>query len=159
VVASAAAFGADVVINDRVDVARLGGAAGAHVGQEDVPARTARNLLGPQALIGLSTHSRAQIDTAVLEPVSYIAIGPVFGTDTKATGYEPVGLELVRAAAANLRGLPVVAIGGITLATAPAVIAAGASAVAVITDLLSTGDPSARVRAYLDATARLSGHV
>jgi thiamine-phosphate pyrophosphorylase len=53
----------------------------------------------------------------------------------------------------------VVAIGGITLATAPAVIAAGASAVAVITDLLSTGDPSARVRAYLDATARLSGHV
>jgi thiamine-phosphate pyrophosphorylase len=93
------------------------------------------------------------VEAASIEPVSYIAIGPVFGTRTKATGYEPIGLALVSEAARVSRGHPVVAIGGITLETAPAVIAAGASSVAVISDLLATGDPAARVRAFLGALA------
>jgi thiamine-phosphate pyrophosphorylase len=80
-----------------------------------------------------------------------VAVGPVFGTATKTTGYEPVGLALVREAArlAVPRDLPVVGIGGITLDTADAVIGAGARAVAVIADLLTDGDPERRVRAYL----------
>ena len=85
------------------------------------------------------------------EPVDYVAIGPVFGTRTKATGYEAIGFAMVSAAVACAAGRPIVAIGGITLETAPAVIAAGAGAVAVISDLLAGGDPSARVAAYLQA--------
>jgi thiamine-phosphate pyrophosphorylase len=87
-----------------------------------------------------------------VEPVSYIAIGPVFGTGTKDTGYAPVGLALVREAAdtAHAAGIPLVAIGGITLATAAEVIDAGADAVAVISDLLSSGDPREMARAYLE---------
>jgi len=146
--------GAISVINDRADVARLAGADGVHVGQEDLSAAAARALLGSDALVGLSTHTAAQVDAALEEPITYLAVGPIFGTSTKATGYEPVGLDLVRHAAQRARCGPearaVVAIGGITLETAPEVVAAGADAVAVITDLLVAGDPARRVRAYLE---------
>jgi thiamine-phosphate pyrophosphorylase len=84
----------------------------------------------------------------VQEPVTYIAVGPIFGTRTKQTGYEPVGLDLVRAARRAAPARPIVAIGGITLDTAPAVLAAGATAVAVINDLIAHGDPAARVASY-----------
>ena len=91
----------------------------------------------------------AQIDAAGHEPVTYVAVGPVFGTRTKDTGYEAVGPALVTAAAARSGGRPVVAIGGVTLETAPRAIEAGASCVAVISDLLAGGDPAARVREYV----------
>ena len=142
-------YGATVVVNDRVDFVRLSGAAGVHVGQDDLSLSGARRLLGPDAIVGYSTHTVDQIDHAVLQPVSYIAVGPVFGTLTKDTGYEAVGLGRVSEAVARAHGRPVVAIGGITLERAPSVIAAGASAVAVIGDLLATGDPRTSVRAYL----------
>ena len=142
-------YDADVVINDRVDLARLSGAAGVHVGQDDLPPREARQLLGADAIVGFSTHSTAQFAAAVREPVSYVAVGPVFGTHTKETGYRPVGIELVRSAAQQSGGVPVVAIGGITLETATSVLTSGATSVAVISDLLTGGDPSARVRAYV----------
>jgi thiamine-phosphate pyrophosphorylase len=141
-------YGARIIVNDRVDVALLAGAAGAHVGQEDLRPAAARRVLGPNAVIGYSTHTAAQIEAAIDEPVTYIAIGPVFGTATKDTGYEPVGLERVKQAASIASGWPVVAIGGITLETAPHVIAAGASSVAVIGDLLTNGDPAGRVAAF-----------
>ena len=144
-------FGATVIVNDRVDLARLSGAAGAHVGQDDLPPAAARDLLGPAAIIGYSTHSLEQIDAAVCEPVSYIAVGPVFGTRSKDTGYDAVGLDMVRQAARRAGQVPVVAIGGITLDTAASVLDAGAASVAVISDLLATGDPHARVTAYLRA--------
>jgi len=147
-VRAAAAHGAQVIVNDRADLALFAGAAGAHVGQEDLPPAAVRRLLGPEAVIGFSTHTVPQIEAAVREPVTYIAIGPVFGTVTKDTGYEAVGLERVREAVHIAAGLPVVAIGGITLETASQVIAAGASSVAVIGDLLSGGDPAARVAAF-----------
>jgi thiamine-phosphate pyrophosphorylase len=100
----------------------------------------------------LSTHTPEQWDAAVREPVSYIAIGPAFGTGTKDTGYTAVGLEIVSSAsaAAAKRGLPTVAIGGITLGNAKSVIDAGASSVAVISDLLSI-DPEKRCREFLRA--------
>jgi len=150
--------GAVVVVNDRADVARLSRADGVHLGQDDLPVAAARAIVGIEAMIGISTHTERQLDAAIGQPLTYVAVGPVFGTSTKATGYEPVGLDRVRYAASRLRGghaarlsaLPgLVAIGGITIDSAAAVIEAGATAVAVITDLLVTGDPEARVRAYL----------
>jgi thiamine-phosphate pyrophosphorylase len=158
----AAAADAVLIVNDRADVARLSGAAGVHVGQDDLPPAAVRTIVGADAMVGFSTHTPAQIDAAVHEPVTYIAIGPVFGTATKDTGYAAVGFERVGYAAAALaraamltdgppRGL--VAIGGITIDRAADVIRAGAGAVAVISDLLSTGDPRARVREYLDRLA------
>ena len=146
-------YDAAVIVNDRVDLARLSGAAGVHVGQDDLPASAARAMLGADAIVGYSTHTIEQVEHAATMPVSYIAVGPVFGTRTKDTGYEAVGLDLVRAAATRCRGVPVVAIGGITLDTAPSVIAAGASCVAVISDLVG-GDPAARVRQYVDRLGR-----
>lgn len=145
----AARAGAGFIVNDRADVAVMAGAGGVHVGQDDIPPAAVRRLAPSPFVIGLSTHSAAQIASAARESVDYLAIGPVFGTRTKDTGYEAVGLGLVQAASRNAAGLPVVAIGGITLDNALSVIDAGASSVAVISDLLATGDPQARVREYL----------
>ncbi|MBI4264887.1 MAG: thiamine phosphate synthase [Acidobacteria bacterium] len=154
VVRAAAPYGAIVIVNDRVDLALMSGAAGAHVGQDDLAPSAARRLLGAGAVLGYSTHTRAQVDAALAEPVTYIAVGPVYGTRTKATGYEAVGLDLVADAAVRSGGRPIVAIGGITVDTAPAVLAAGASSVAVIGDLLAGGDPAARVATYCRLRAR-----
>jgi thiamine-phosphate pyrophosphorylase len=150
VVGAAAKYDAVVLVNDRVDLARMSGAAGVHVGQDDVPAAAARAQLGETAIVGTSTHTLDQIDRAAREPVTYIAVGPVFGTATKDTGYQPIGLEMVSAAAKRAAGIPVVAIGGITLDTATAPIEAGAWSVAVISDLLTGGDPTRRVAQFLD---------
>jgi thiamine-phosphate pyrophosphorylase len=157
IVARAAAAGVTVIINDRADVARLSGAGGVHVGQDDLAPSDVRSIVGPAAVVGLSTHTPEQLAEALTEPVDYVAIGPVFTTSSKATGYDAVGLELVRQAAdaAAARQLPLVAIGGINLDRGPAVIAAGAASIAVITDLLATNDPTARVRAYLDRLSRI----
>jgi len=162
VVALARAFDASVLVNDRADIAALAGAAGVHVGQEDLGPQAVRRAFPALGLVGLSTHTAAQIDEAVGQPVDYIAVGPVFPTGTKNTGYAPVGLGLVRrareavgaAAAGGGQPRPVVAIGGITLERAPAIIDAGADSVAVISDLLAGGDPAGRVRAYLAALTR-----
>jgi thiamine-phosphate pyrophosphorylase len=142
---------ATVIVNDRADVALFAGAAGVHVGQDDLTPADVRTTLGPEAIVGLSTHTIPQVEAALALPVSYIAIGPIFGTATKATGYEAVGLALVREAAARARErrIPVVAIGGITLDNAVSVLEAGADSVAVISDLLSTSDPAGRSRAFL----------
>jgi thiamine-phosphate pyrophosphorylase len=151
IVERAHARGAIVVVNDRADIARLTGADGVHVGQTDLAPADVRTIVGATALVGLSTHSVAQVEAARREPVSYVAIGPVFASDTKATGYEALGIDRVREVAerAHESGLPVVAIGGVTLDRAPEVLRAGADAVAVIGDLLTGGDPVSRVRNYV----------
>lgn len=144
--------GATLIVNDRADIALMSGAQGVHVGQDDMPPAAVRACLGGRPLqVGLSTHTHEQIKAAAGEPIDYLAIGPVFGTGTKDTGYDAVGLDMVRAAAEKSAGRPVVAIGGITLATAPSVIEAGADSVAVISDLLSAGDPATRVAEYVAA--------
>ena len=151
IVEMARAYGAIVIVNDRADIARLAGAGGVHVGQDDLAPTDVRAVVGDAAMVGLSTHTAAQLESAVRQPVTYVAIGPVFGTTSKATGYDAIGLDAVHAAAARARtaGLPLVAIGGVTLERAAAVIEAGAASVAVIGDLLATGDPRNRTREYL----------
>ena len=152
--------GALVVVNDRVDIGRIAGADGVLVGQDDLAPAAVRTLIGPAAIVGLSTHTEPQIDAALSQPVTYVAVGPIFGTSTKATGYTAVGLDRVRYAAGATRAgraggagtassYGLVAIGGITLDRAAEVIEAGATAVAVITDLIASGDPEGRVRVYL----------
>lgn len=145
-VAQARPVGATLIINDRADVARLSGADGVHVGQGDLSPADVRLVAGPEAVVGLSTHTDAQVREAVGQPVSYVAVGPVFGTRTKNTGYDAVGLDLVRAAAAmaHAAGLPLVAIGGITHQNASSLFDAGADSVAVIGDLM--GESLAELR-------------
>jgi thiamine-phosphate pyrophosphorylase len=147
-VESARPFGAAVIVNDRADIARMARASGVHVGQDDLSPEAVREIFG-DGVIGCSTHDPRQADEALHSVADYVAVGPVFETVTKATGYSARGVDLVRHAAG--RGKPVVAIGGITLERAPEVIGAGASSVAVITDLLASGDPEARVRDYIRA--------
>jgi thiamine-phosphate pyrophosphorylase len=147
VAVSANAFGAQLVINDRADIAALCGAGGVHVGQDDLPVEDVRRIVGPDVIVGLSTHTFEQFEAGLRTSADYLAVGPIFGTSTKDTGYSARGLDLLRRAAG--RGRPIVAIGGITLATAAGVIEAGAASVAVITDLLTDGDPEARTRQYL----------
>lgn len=143
---------ATLIVNDRADIALLAKASGVHVGQEDLSPEDVRKVVGDDSVVGVSTHSEAQIDAALGRPISYLAVGPVFWTHTKDTGYERVGLPLVREAARRTMasGTPVVAIGGITIDSARRVIDVGAAAVAVITDLVA-GNPEARVRQYLSA--------
>lgn len=165
VVARAHAAGARVVVNDRPDIARLSGADGVHVGQDDLSVDEVRRIMGDTAIVGLSTHDDRQIEAAMRSRATYVAVGPIYGTSTKETGYDARGLDLVRRALRQISGqalrqrsgraagqarIPIVAIGGITLARAPEVIAAGATSVAVISDLL-VGDPAERVRAFLAA--------
>ena len=152
VLADANSAGATLIINDRADITALSAAHGLHVGQTDLSPRDARSVIGAEPILGLSTHTREQWEAAVREPISYMAIGPAFGTGTKDTGYQAIGLGIVTqaAAAADAQGLPTVAIGGITIDNAISVIEAGASSVAVISDLLK-GDPEARCREFLRA--------
>lgn len=162
VVARAHAAGARVIVNDRPDIARLSGADGVHVGQDDLPVDAVRQILGPDAIVGLSTHDDSQIEAASRTSASYIAVGPVYATATKETGYSARGLELVRHAASVLGAAagpvrPLVAIGGITLERAPAVLAAGAASVAIISDLLR-GDPEHAVRAFCERLASIAPH-
>jgi thiamine-phosphate pyrophosphorylase len=145
------ACGALVIVNDRADIARLAGAGGVHVGQDDLTPAHVRAVVGADTIVGLSTHTPEQVDAAMRAAIDYLAIGPLYSTFTKATGYDAVGLDGLRQAsrAASAAGLPLVAIGGITLERAPELIEHGAAAVAVIGDLLATGDPRARVREYV----------
>lgn len=153
--ADARRVGATLILNDRPDLARMAGTAGVHVGQTDLPPAAGRKIVGPDAIVGLSTHSAAELDAAMREPVDYVAVGAVFPTSMKGPAHPTVGLELVRHAASlgAAHAKPVVAIGGITLETATTVIEAGAASVAVITDLL-VGDPVERARQYLSVLSR-----
>ena len=144
--------GAVFIVNDRVDVARLSGAAGVHLGQDDLRPDGARVLLPAPALVGWSTHNDAQVREALTLPIDYLAIGPVFDTSSKLRPDPVVGLDGVRRAAALAGGRPVVAIGGITIETAAAVLAAGASSIALIGDV-THADAGARARAFLAAVS------
>lgn len=139
--------GSQVIVNDRLDIAIMARAAGVHLGQTDLPAAAARQIMGPGPVVGLSTHNLAQAVEAESLPVDYIAVGPIFQTSTKENPDPAVGIdELERICRAV--GKPVVAIGGITRETARSVIAAGAASIAVIRDLLESPDVADRTREY-----------
>ena len=126
--------GALLIVNDRADFALLLDA-GLHVGQDDLPPRDARKLLGPEPVIGFSSHNVAQLCAAGGEPVEYVALGPVFPTASKQNPDPTIGVEEIRRCR-SLVDKPLVAIGGITLANAADVLRAGADSVAVIAGLL-----------------------
>jgi len=126
--------GALLIINDRVDVALTTGADGVHLGQDDIDVEEAREILGDQKIIGISTHTLEQYRAALETSADYIAVGPVYPTTTKANPDEVIGLDMVRAAR-ELADRPLVAIGGITHERAQEVLAAGADCIAVISAL------------------------
>lgn len=143
------AAGAALIVNDRVDVAHLVGAAGVHLGQDDLPPAAARELLGGDRIIGFSTHNVAQARAAATEGVAdYIGFGPVFATTSKENPDPVVGLDGLRAVRRLVR-LPIVAIGGIGVDAVPDVLAAGADAVAMIGAIARAADVEANLRSLL----------
>jgi thiamine-phosphate pyrophosphorylase len=140
--------GARFVVNDRADFAMLL-EAGLHVGQDDLAPREARMLLGPNALLGFSSHNAEQIRAAAGEPVDYVAFGPVFATASKRQADPVAGVETLRRCRA-LCAKPLVAIGGITRGSALEVLAAGADSVAVIADLLPASATAGSLRERME---------
>jgi thiamine-phosphate pyrophosphorylase len=141
--------GLTFIVNDRPDVAFLAGANGVHVGQDDLDVEQARRVLGGDKLVGISTHNLGQFERAAKTSADYIAAGPVFGTSSKVNPDPVVGLDFLRRVRA-LTDKPIVAIGGITLDRAAAVIESGADAVAVISGILNAPDPGERAKQYLN---------
>ncbi len=145
-------LGVPLLINDRLDVALACGADGVHVGQRDMPCAMVRKLLGPSALIGLSVETEAQVLAAGSEDVDYLGVSPVFGTPTKTDTATPWGLAGVQKVR-SLSRFPLVAIGGIDVTNAPAVLAAGADGLAVVSAICGQADPgaaAAALRAVVD---------
>ena len=140
---------ASVIVNDRVDVARITGAAGVHLGQSDIGVVEARRILGPDRIIGFSTHNLDQALAASKLPADYIAVGPIFPTSTKLDAEPVVGLEKLATICKAVQK-PVVAIGGIRLENAAEVLAAGPHSIAVVSDLLAAADIRARVREWIN---------
>jgi thiamine-phosphate pyrophosphorylase len=136
-----------LIINDRVDIAILAEAHGVHLGQEDLPLEAARRIAGPDMIIGISTHRIEQARAAENGGANYIGFGPMYSGGLKniATGQ---GLDQLRAIRTAVK-IPIVAIGGITETHVPEVLAAGADAVAIITDVVKAPDITAKVRSIL----------
>ncbi len=135
-----------LIMNDRADLCLAAEFDGVHVGQDDLSPESVRKIIGPERLLGVSTHNPEQLREADLTEADYLAIGPVFATTSKQRPDPVVGFEGVRRARA-LTKKPLVAIGGITRATAACVIEAGADSVAVISDLV--GDPRKSAEEFL----------
>jgi thiamine-phosphate pyrophosphorylase len=138
---------AHVLVNDRVDVALLAGAVGVHLGQTDLAPVLARQILGPDRFIGLSTHNLEQALEADKLPVDYIGVGPVFWTSSKENPDPVLGLERLAEICRAVRK-PVVAIGGITIDQARQVRTAGAHSLAVIRDLVGSDNITERARLW-----------
>jgi thiamine-phosphate pyrophosphorylase len=149
--------GVEIIVNDRVDVALISGAGGVHLGQDDVPPVEARRILGLDRMIGFSTHNLQQAKRAEKLPVDYVAVGPIFLTATKEKPDAVVGLENLSAICQAIRK-PVVAIGGIKLENAEDVLKAGATSVAVISDVLSAPDVASRVQSWIERLNAFQAH-
>jgi thiamine-phosphate pyrophosphorylase len=145
--------GVRFLVNDRADLAVMAGAAGVHVGQEDLPVEDARKVCPAPLWVGISTHDLDQFRRAALTSADYIAVGPIFPTVTKRNPDPVVGLDLIRRVR-KLTAKHIVAIGGITLDRAAEVYATGADSLAVIRDLIAANDPAARASDYLAVAAK-----
>ncbi len=137
--------GVPFLVNDRPDLALEAGAAGVHVGQDDVTPATARRILGPEAIVGLSTHAAAELQAAEAQPVDYVSVGPVEPTPTK-PGRPGTGLGYLEVAAAT-SARPWFVTGGVTPETVPAMVAAGARRFVVVRWVVEAGDPEGAARA------------
>lgn len=145
--------GAALIVNDNPYLARELQADGVHVGQGDMHPVIVRDIVGPEMIIGLSTHTHQQVLDARKEPVDYIGVGPVYPTASKQSEWPAVGPDLVQWVKSMI-SLPVVAIGGITLERVPDVVAAGADNVAVIREIMSAPDIAGRTREMREAIER-----
>ena len=141
--------GAMLIVNDRADIAKLAGADGVHVGQEDLPLAAARQIVGTGKIVGVSTHTVEQALAAEKAGADYIGFGAIYTGGLKNVK-NAQGLERLRAVRAAV-GIPIVAIGGITEASMPEVLRAGADAVAIITDVVRAPDLKAKVQSILAA--------
>ena len=150
--------GARVLINDRVDIALMTTSDGVHLGQDDLPVADARRMLGPAAIIGVSTHTIEQVQIAAAMPeIDYLAFGPIFPTPTKADPDPVVGLDQLRAARLISDSLPIAAIGGISLKTLTEALHMGADSVAIISELYRLGpDIAATFKRLTDIAERAS---
>ena len=142
------AYGARLLINDRIDVALAVGADGVHLTTVSLPAHVARQLLGPERLIGISTHNLAEARAAAEGGADFVVFGPVFFTLSKAPYGQPVGLDSLRAVRAAVK-IPILAIGGVKKANLDQVLAAGAEGIAVISAIISADDPAAATQDLL----------
>jgi thiamine-phosphate pyrophosphorylase len=149
--------GVRIIINDRVDVAKALEADGVHLGQTDMPVKAARQILGPNAIIGYSTHNLSQVNSCLSLPISYLAFGPVFTTKSKARPDPVAGLELLPAVKDLCDGLPLVAIGGIHESNILSALRSGADATAVISAVLAEPTRIAQNLRQLMAVAANSG--
>jgi thiamine-phosphate pyrophosphorylase len=140
-------YNATLIVNDRADIAKLADAAGVHVGQEDLPLAAARQIVGAGKIVGVSTHTIEQARAAEQDGADYIGFGAIYTGGLKNVRAAQ-GLQRLREIRAAVK-LPIIAIGGITEATAPEVLAAGADAVAIISDVVFASDVRAKVRAML----------
>jgi thiamine-phosphate diphosphorylase len=139
--------GALFIVNDRADIAKLAGADAVHVGQADLPLAAARAVVGDRMFVGVSTHTIEQASAAETGGADYIGFGAIYSGGLKNVA-NAQGLDRLRAVRSAVK-LPIVAIGGITQTTTPDVLAAGADAVAIITDIVRASDLPAKVRALL----------
>lgn len=144
--------GVPFILNDRPDLALEAGADGVHVGQDDAPPALARRILGPEAIIGFSTHAPVELDASTGEPVDYVSAGPVFATPTK-PGRPGTGTGYLAYAAAHA-GCPVFVTGGVTPETVGAMAAAGARRFVVVRWLTEAPDPELAARALREAIDR-----
>lgn len=138
-------FDAALIINDRVDLALSLGADGVHLGQSDIPVRVARKLMGPDKIIGLSTHTVADIEHAELDGATYVNIGPLFPTQTKTTSVKALGLDMLRQCRDQCH-LPFTVMGGIKISHLNELKALGVKNVAMVTEITQAGDIAATVR-------------
>ncbi|WP_200206295.1 thiamine phosphate synthase [Micromonospora coerulea] len=150
VVALCAPYGATCLVNDRLHVALAVGAAGGHVGADDLPVRAARRVLGSTAVLGATTREAESAAAAVVAGASYLGVGPCHATSTKTGLPAPIGPAGVRAVAEAV-AVPVIAIGGVTAASVPALRAAGAYGVAVVGALSGAADPARATATLLGA--------
>lgn len=146
------------IVNDRLDLVLAADADGVHLGQDDLPPKAARVVLGKDKFLGVSTHSLEQALLAAEQGTDYLGIGPIFLTGTKATGYEPRGCDIIRQLRSRI-DLPLIAIGGIRLSNVGAVIQAGATGVAVISGIVGADEITSATRAFTTAIEQaILGH-
>jgi thiamine-phosphate pyrophosphorylase len=147
-----AEYGAQLIVNDYWQAAIEAGCDYIHLGQEDLADADLDAIKRAGLKLGISTHNHAELEIALKAKPDYVALGPIYPTILKAMRFAPQGLDTIGEWKRRIGGLPLVAIGGITLGRAPGVLTAGADSVAVVTDVLRNPDPEARARAFVEAT-------